>query len=262
MNNLKQDHEDAALAALVDELTGRGKSVRITDHPDRSPGNTLTVDALIDIDGTIWAVDHCLVSRPPQLPPAVANAEKLLEPALEALAVKEQCRIVASFAPISGKTGKAQDATFYQDMIAKVTVGIATRKTVYEPNRFHIEFTEDDPEVVLMPWAVDGAAGLSSADQVDEGLRDAVTKKLNGQLSRAKQVGYPTMLLLDQIPRPGTMCSTVWNAGPTAVAGAIQRIIDDHRHNNPPVLDQVWLRPIGVGSPMSVPGVHFLLDAR
>lgn len=259
---MKQDHEDAALAALVDELTGRGKSVRITDHPDRISGNTLTVDALIDIDGTVWAVDHCLVSRPPQLPPAVAYAEKVLEPALDSLAVKEQCRIVASFAPLSGNTGKAQDAIFYQDMIAKATASVAARKVVYEPNRFRIEFTAGDPEVLLIPWAVDGAAGMSSADQVDEGLRDAVTKKLDGQLRRAKEAGYPTMLLVDQIPRPGTMSHTVWNAGPTAVAGAIQQIIDDHRQNNPLVLDQVWLRPIGVGSPMSVPGVHFLIDTR
>lgn len=262
MTDDKQDHEDAALAALVNELTGRGKSARITDHPDRDPAHPLTVDALIDIDGAVWAVDHCLASRPPQLPPAVMRAEKVLGLALEALAVQEHCRIIASFTPLSGNPGAAQDATYYEDLILKATNGAATRKAVYEPHRFHVEFTEGDPEVVLMPWAVDSAAGLSSADQVEGGLRDAVTKKLNGQLRRAKDASYPTMLLVDQIPRPGTMSHTVWTAGPTAVAGAIQRIIGDHRQANPPVLDQVWLRPIGIGSPVSVPGVHFLLDTR
>ncbi|MFB8175339.1 hypothetical protein ACFC8N_04600 [Streptomyces sp. NPDC055966] len=44
------------------------------------------MDALFAIDGEEWAVDHCLLPRPPLLTPAVNTADKALKDKLAALA--------------------------------------------------------------------------------------------------------------------------------------------------------------------------------
>jgi hypothetical protein len=82
---MKYDHEDAALQALCDELIARGSSAEITAYPDRDPQHPLTVDALINISGTEWAVDHCLLSRPPLLPPALKMAKETLQRRLDVI---------------------------------------------------------------------------------------------------------------------------------------------------------------------------------
>ena len=78
--NAKEQHEDSALRALSDELRAQGHQVTVIANPDRGDSHPLTVDAIIEIDGTEWAVDHMLLSRPDNLQPAMAEAENLAGP--------------------------------------------------------------------------------------------------------------------------------------------------------------------------------------
>lgn len=73
MSDAKAQHEESALQELVNELKARGRQARITGRPDIDGHPVLTTDAVLEIDGREWAVDHCLVSRESDLPPAMAG---------------------------------------------------------------------------------------------------------------------------------------------------------------------------------------------
>jgi hypothetical protein len=53
----------------------------------------------MEIDGIEWAVDHCLVSREPDLPPAMAQAEKALSSRLQVITDAHKCGLAVSYLP-------------------------------------------------------------------------------------------------------------------------------------------------------------------
>jgi len=254
------DQEDAALQAFCDELTARGHQTRITCNPDRDQHHHLTVDALIDIDGEQWAVDHCLLSRPPQLPPAMKNAEAALQTRLDAIAQEHGRMIVASYLPQTGAVGQQWGTAYYDKLIELAKQAVTTDGLVGGDDGFATAqaVPSQTPGVVLVPFTDTTGNPLTSA-QIDAGLRTPLLEKLDGQLKRAKEAGHRTALLLDQLPRPGTNSHTVWNAGPTTIAAVTQHILRDHQQQNPKVLDQVWLRPATPASPLVAPSVHLLI---
>jgi hypothetical protein len=88
-----------ALQALVNELKARGRDASMTGRPDIDGHPALTTDATMEIDGNEWAVDHCLVSREPDLPPAMAQAEKALSSRLQAITEVHKCGLAVSHLP-------------------------------------------------------------------------------------------------------------------------------------------------------------------
>lgn len=258
--NAKSDHEDTALAAFCDELTARGCRVRVTAHPDRYPGHPLSVDALIDIDGEEWAIDHCLLSRPPQLPPAMNAAEAALQTKLDQIAHQHGRVIVASYLPQTGTKGQQWGAAYYDKLIELAEQAAATEGLTSGDDGFATvqAIPSQTPGAVLVPFT-DTTASPFTITQLDAGLREPFLRKLDGQLRRAKEAGYPTALLLDQLPRPGGNSHTVWNAGPTTVAAVAARILRDHQQQNPNVLDQVWLRPSIQPNRLIAPSIHLLI---
>jgi hypothetical protein len=99
VSDAKALHEEGALQALVNELKARGRDARMTGRPDIDGHPALTTDATMEIDGNEWAVDHCLVSREPDLPPAMAQAEKTLSSRLQAIAEAHKCGLAVSYLP-------------------------------------------------------------------------------------------------------------------------------------------------------------------
>ena len=257
----KDDHEDGALQALCEELIARGNHAHITAHPDRDRGHPLTVDAMINIDGTEWAVDHCLLSRPQLLPPAMKAAEVALQTRLDAIAKEHKRLIFASYLPQTGVKGEKWGAAYYDRIVKLAGEAVAMdAPVVVGDDTFSMVQTRpsDSPAAVLAPFTdTTGHPGVGT--QVDAGLRAPLLKKLEGQLKQAKEAGFPTALLLDQVPRPGSNNNTVWIASPTTIAAAVTAILKTHSETHPKVLDQVWLRPATPGMPLATPSLHLLL---
>ncbi|MER5985729.1 hypothetical protein [Streptomyces sp. NPDC001787] len=257
----KEDHEDAAIGALCDELTARGLETRIVAHPDRDKNHPLTVDAVISIAGDEWAVDHCLLSRPSLLPAAMKATEKALGIEIEKIAKEHGRMIVVSYLPQTGAHGQKWGADYYRGLRELAVKAAVIDGLVAGDDGFATaqSFHSDTPTAVLTPFT-DTTGNASIAAQIAAGLRDPLVKKLDGQLKQAKQAGFRTALLLDQVPRGGSESHTVWLAGPTTVAAVTTSILNEHRRENPPVLDQVWLRPGQRITSAIAPSVHLLIS--
>ena len=119
-------------------------------------------------------------------------------------------------------------------------------------------FPSDDPNILFAANA-DTTGSPMLGDQVRAGLEKPLLKKLNGQFRKAKDAGFPTALLLDQVPPPGMASDTIWGTGPTSIAEAVASVLREHSQQNPKVLDQVWLRPAIPGSPLLAPSIHLLI---
>lgn len=254
----KSDHEDAALQALCWELRARGHDAMITSRPDADPQRPLTVDALFAIDGEEWAVDHCLLSRPPLLAPALKAAEAALKDKLGALAREHGRLISVSYLPQTGERGRKWGEDYYNELIEMAQRAIETGEFTTSADGFATAaaLPTETPDVSLVAFT-SMTMNPSIGSQIELGLRTPLLKKLDGQLRRAKDAGYRTALLLDQVPRPGS--HTVWLAGPTTVASVANVIIRDHRQTHAKVLDQVWLRPAHTPSALESPSVHLLI---
>jgi len=255
----KEAHEDEALAALTDELNSRGRKAAIIRSPDRDPSDPLTVDAIIRIDGQDRAVDHCMLSSPPDLPGALAAAEKALQHRLDAVAEQYQCGLNVTYQPQSAaRHDKQHIDDYYDDVVRAAERAAQTGSFAGEPD----DFMTADPFPSSLPVAylisyVDTAGSTGISDQVEAGIRDALEKKLTRQLARAKDCGLPVALLIDQIPRPGRQ-GTVRSASPRLTARAVQESLNAH----PGIVDQVWLRPAWTAPPYMSPRIHLLIASR
>jgi hypothetical protein len=255
----KESHEDSAIAALCDELAARGRQVRLLGNPDRDRGRSntrLTVDALIEIDGTAWAVDHCLVSRPPELPAAMRYAGKALWKPLEELAGSTHTGMAVQYQP--------QVDAYYAEVLRLAGQACKTGKPVSDFKRgILIQGWPDEQSRVTLQAVADLTGSIFLGSQIEAGLADALGRKLAdaqgrksaGQLKRAKEAGYPVALLLDQVPRPGVHSATIRIASPARIAKVVQRILNEH----PGVVDQVWLQSSETVPAFVAPHVHLLI---
>jgi hypothetical protein len=245
-----------ALAALLDELAGRGRQVTIVDHPDGGVPGRMTVDAIIQIDGQKWAVDHCLLSRPPDLPPALAAAEAALQSRLDAVVNTYRCGLIVSYLPQANNRHSKQQITDYYDQVVKLGEQAArTNDYATGEDRFASAspFPSHPPVAHLLPET--DTTGRGPLGQIQAGLKDTLEKKLAGQLKKAKDHGLRVALLIDQVPRPGSRNSTVMSAAPTNIARVVQHILSAH----PGVVDQVWLHPAIIPAFYPIPRVHLLI---
>jgi hypothetical protein len=252
----KEQHEDQALAELVDELNARGRKATIVRHPDRDKLDTgLTVDAIIQIDGRDWAVDHFLLSRSSDLPPARAAGERELQPRLDAVAQTHKTGLLVSYLPQSKEKYSAQQIQDYYNHVVKVAEdAAATRSFVGSDDGFTTASPLAGPPFANLAPFSDTETSVWLGAQVEAGIKDTLESKLKGQLARAKALGYPVAILIDQIPRPGKQ-STVWIASPVGIARVVQGILNTH----PGVVDQVWLRPARKPKVYEAPQVHLLI---
>ena len=76
-----------------------GMSVTVLSHPEDEPSHSLNVDALLDIDGEVWAMDHVRLVYDRQLIPAIDDIEDSLRTALEKLAEEHDGYLIVSYLP-------------------------------------------------------------------------------------------------------------------------------------------------------------------
>lgn len=247
-NQEKTDHEDRALAALVRALVDRGHHVQVVGHPDRVAADPLTVDALVEVDGVLWAVDHCLLSRDGRIPGARQVTEKGLQEQLEAVAASTGIALSVSYKPQT----KAEVTSYVAKVVDMARAVAADGVARYD---------DGHTSVALLPHAEPGEVALSAfltmtgdaqlSHQIEEGIGKALDKKLTRQLKNAKDLGYPVMLLLDGSPRPGIANDTIWaTAHPETVRAAVQ----PHLHAHPSIVDLLWWIPWGAETAQLVVG--------
>jgi hypothetical protein len=257
VSNEKALHEEGALQALVNELKARGRDTRITGRPDIDGHPSLTTDATMEIDGREWAVDHCLVSREPDLPPAMAQAERTLSSRLQAIAEAHKCGLAVSYLP-QAKSGHSRQEIedYYNEVTATAETAAKSGEMSAGTDGFITVqvFPADPPEAILIPFT-DTTGNPFLGTQLEAGLIGPLTKKLTGQLKNAKDAGWPVALLLDQIPRPGSGNRTIWLTSAYTIAKVVQRLLNQH----PGIVEQVWLRPAQTAPIYVAPQVHLLI---
>jgi hypothetical protein len=257
VSDAKALHEEGALQALVNELKARGRDARMTGRPDIDGHPALTTDATMEIDGNEWAVDHCLVSREPDLPPAMAQAEKTLSSRLQAIAEAHKCGLAVSYLP-QAKSGHSRQEIedYYNEVTATAEAAAKSEEISVGTDGFITVqvYPADPPEAVLIP-VTDTTGTPFLGTQLEAGLTAPLTKKLTGQLKNAKDAGWPVALLLDQIPRPGSGNRTIWLASSYTIARVVQRLLNHH----PDIVDQEWLRPAQTPPIYLAPQVHLLI---
>jgi len=257
VSDAKVLHEEGALQALVSELKARGRDARITGRPDIEGHQVLTTDATLEVDGREWAVDHCLVSREPDLPPSMAQAETTLSSRLQAIAEAHKCGLAVSYLP-QAKSGRSRrEIEDYYNEVTETAEAAAKSGRMSAGGDGFITvqvYPADPPEAVLIPFT-DTTGNPFLGTQLEAGLTAPLTKKLNGQLKNAKDAGWPVALLLDQIPRPGSVNKTIWLASAYTIAQVVQRLLNQH----PGIVDQVWLRPAERAPIYVAPQMHLLI---
>lgn len=245
----KTDHEDQALQALVDTLVARGHVAAITAHPDRELGagepGVLTVDGILTVDGTEWAVDHCLVSRDDRLPSAWQTGLKKLRPPLEGIAREAGLALIVAFQLQDPSLLKTVQRAYFDRVVELARAAAKQGKSLRASDgNTAVQVRTDQPAGAVELATVQTLTGDPMlAAQIREGIGPALTKKLTKQLKLAKDAGYPVMLLLDQHPRPGSTNGTVWSAHSYTVLLAFQPILDAY----PGVVDLLWYRTIDDG---------------
>lgn len=257
MIDAKEQHEESALQELVNELKARGRQARITGRPDIDGHPVLTTDAVLEVDGREWAVDHCLVSREADLPPAMAQADKTLSARLQPVADAHSRGLAVSYLPqAKASHTKKEIENYYDEVVRTAETAAGTGQMAVGHDGFITVqvYDADQPEVSLIPFT-DTTGNAFLGTQIEAGLAGPLAKKLEGQLKRAKDAGYPVALLLDQIPRPGSGNKTIWLASAYTIAQVTQRALNQH----PGIVDQVWLRPAQKAAIYVAPQMHLLI---
>ncbi len=229
-----------------------GMSVTVLSHPEDDPSHLLKVDALLDIDGEVWALDHVRLVYDRQLIPAIDDIEDSLHAALEKLATEHDGYLVVSYLPPGlspaarhpGRAGRRARESEKGAFVARIVAlaeqalttgqdrflheGITTVRLALQPN-------PSGQRVDLLAW---GSAGPWIEAQVTAGLADSLRSKLSDLLARAKQAGYPVMLLIDQVQDPDSRQPSQFLAG----AWSVSPLVDQVMQERPGVLDSVWFR--------------------
>jgi thiol-disulfide isomerase/thioredoxin len=208
------DREDEILELICAKLSGEDRKLEIIDRPDRRPRSEVPpVDAIIRVvEGDYeeeWAADVCLTSKKfnPHFPPAMKELQNAILAPLTELAQKVNrtlsinCRVYVRPEKVSSKQWKTMMAGYHRNIYDRVVMAL------FRPDG---EWT--DPEVSVV-WRVPGEVTngpqvrMSYGDPyVYEGFQfsPAVRRKLEGQLRRARDAGYRTLLVLDQEPPRNT----------------------------------------------------------
>lgn len=223
--------------------SGSAADVEFAGSPDEDRGSGrfpegLTVDALLHLGrdgaGRTWALDVMGLPWSPLLIPAIKGIEKTLREGLEQLARSADVGLTVGFQPPVG----AKDH------------GLGYVKSVLELTRRYIEGDEDgrvtahllaaDPgtyvEVDRRPaarGAVHLILALSStpdiAAQLQADFVPALERKLRKQLLRAHQLGFPTILAIDQIG-PDSPVGNNFLASPSVVGQIVSATVIRNLH--------------------------------
>lgn len=186
------------------------------------------------------------------------DGEQALREPLEALAKSTHTSLAVRYQPQAGRTraDKNRAAAYYADVLRLARQACSTTRPVpWSSGAALVQGWPDGQPRVYLQAVADLTGSMFLGTQIEAGLTTVLTRKLTGQLTRAKHAGYKTALLLDQTPRPGVQSMTIRIASPAGIASIVQRILNQH----PGVVDQVWLQSAETVPHFVAPRLHLLI---
>jgi len=202
------DREDNVLDLVCTSLSQGERKLQVVDRPDRRPPSAVPpVDAIIRVingdHDEEWAADVCLASKKfdPRLPPAMKELEAALTPPLTQLATLAN-RVLwisccAHVRPdrVPSKEWRALMNEYYINIYDRAVIALARPNGEWTDSEVGIRWFEhgleaNEKRVVLSyrhPFLHESFA-----------FSPKVRLKLTGQLRRARDAGYRTLLILDQ----------------------------------------------------------------
>lgn len=215
---LAEQRENAVIDRVVDSLIRSGQLVTILDRPDRSHrgGDGLTVDAELAVGGERWALDVMTLRWQSEL---------------ESLVQKLKRRLEDEFGTQLDNAGKTLIVTCHissdeQHIRALVDLSRQTMGSGQSRRRGSevVSLWSRSPQLGAVK--VEPVLGQSAnvREEIVLSLGDALKKKLRGQLSRARALGYRTSLAIDQRGAPDLEFRANVLALPETVASAIERV--------------------------------------
>jgi len=202
------DLEDDAIDLLILHLNRSGHTADLRDRPDRRKPKDqvdgLTVDALIEIDGEPFAVDVVRATLSGDDMRATDAWHKRVLPLLEKAAQEEGVKCEVRARPPDPVLQRAQDQEEFV-MAARR----AMRRTVSGPaqmiegSKIEATVSRDCPDASVLRRVYSSRSYRIDPDEpvhenLSRSLGEALRKKLRGQLKRARALGYPTGILIDQ----------------------------------------------------------------
>jgi hypothetical protein len=228
--------EDEVIALIAADLVRSGCSATILDRPDRNADRAdgLTVDAELAVDAERWALDVTTLRW---------------RQGLEGAVQKVKARLTREFGAqlkAAGRTLVVHCHVSTDTEVIRSLVELARQAVISGQSQLR-----EDEEAALWPWlpelgAVDVQPWLSQSANLKEEVMlssgEALGRKLRGQFSQARGLGYCTCLAIDQsgppdlrfganfLPRPGTIIAAVEQVEATAGASFDVLVLLEERH--------------------------------
>ena len=234
----KDIREDDVLDAVCGWFDSIGRPCKVVSRPDReNRTDGLTVDALVALGdpAVLWAVDVCTLSLDPGREGAVNSVERALRDTLRPLLERRGLKATAAYDVATG--GAKSTRRFAADVGRRVADAIGRGESnSYGPDFTHViiqaaAIGENEP-LRLMPW---NAATSDLLAELRAHAAPVIERKLVGQLRRAKDLKYPTMLVLDRVGPSGMRLGANWLVSTDGIC----TMIDESRSAHPNVLDSV-----------------------
>lgn len=230
----RTDFEESAINSLILALRSRGHNVVDLGCPELDPADPLNVDARFEIDGVNWAVEHSRIVHDPTMIAAHRYAENSLQSYGNELATKYGVRLAIALYPPRWQRGKNPPAAYFGRikirMEASAQSGLNNLDEecqIYvtpEASKFEMSFfTTNDPLV---------------RNQLLNGIREPLLKKLEKQFEAVRAEGLPLLLLLDQADDADSKMRSQWLFTIETLRDVLPEIFPN---TNSPVTE-VWLR--------------------
>lgn len=217
---------------VMDALrSASGLHVELIGSPDEERGtgrfpDGLTVDALVRLSegarSCTWAVDVMNLSWDNRLVPAISGFEERMKRELEAIAAACDVRLVVMYRPPVGNVDRGD--AYLQQMLDFAKGMVAGEDMTSHPlandsdTHLSIETPRADADIVEV------LTGLTTTADVGEQLRETLVpplrKKLTGQLRRAHDLSYPTLLAIDRVGPPARVGNNF-----VASAGTVGQVV-------------------------------------
>lgn len=194
----RREWERDAIRGLLDVLS-ISATVRLLGHPEDELTSPLSVDALVDRDGEIWAMEHMRLALDDRLPPAVEEIDQQLKEFVGELSDSLDLRIEVVVQPPVGDTKTRR--RYFTDLRSTIEGAAIEREDV---------MWEDGTRVLVDAGATGSRVSTWMQDTPD--LTQLVSRtsgpvlerKLVEQLSPATAEVDRVGLLLAQQHPPGT----------------------------------------------------------
>jgi len=240
--------EKSAVDLLVTHLRKQGSDVTWVCSPELHPCE-LRVDALLNIDGVAWMVDHMRLTWDEGIVPWMIEAQKHLEPRLDEMARSVNFSIALQCPRIDSASRKSRvqqlDEVLMWVRQAALDVHSGALKPLEwrtGPNSLGIQFlpwgeSVERPEQRSSIVAFGMARTTNLAEQFQLANRPLIEGKLQGQLRKGP--GRPPMagLILDQ---RGGEVEYFPVANGIFTSGTVTRCLADLLGETPARLDAAW----------------------